>query len=148
MNERVVSHIEIFPLLANSNHRITSAKTPDYNCIAWAADDSDCWWWPTPKGVSYWPPGISRAVTIESFTRAFSTLGYEVCNDAILEEKYEKVAIYVNLDDVPTHMARQLSDGTWTSKLGQSNDINHNTLQVISGPTYGTATVYMRRLRK
>ena len=40
-----------FPRLAPQNHRITSPAGIEYNCVAWAAGDTENWWQP---GV-YWP---------------------------------------------------------------------------------------------
>jgi len=56
---------------------------------------------------------------------------------------FEKVAIYA-LDGEPTHAARQLSDGTWTSKLGKDIDITH-TLRALEGSTYGQVAAYLKR---
>lgn len=40
-----------FPHLTNSNHRVTSPESRNYNCIAWAVGDIANWWQP---GV-FWP---------------------------------------------------------------------------------------------
>jgi hypothetical protein len=53
-------------------------------------------------------------------------------------------------DWIPTHMARQLPNGAWTSKCGPEEDITHFTLDALE--TYGTIynygcdVLYMRRL--
>ena len=52
--------------------------------------------------------------------------------------------IYV-LNAVPTHAARQLPDGKWTSKLGPFEDIKHSTLVCLKGPLYGEPDTYMKR---
>ena len=134
-----------FPSLDANNHRLTSPITSDYNCIAWAAEEDDRWWWPGPVSVSYWPQGIARVPTCDAFVDAFKTIGYDVCVTPELEEGFAKVALYVDANNNPTHMARQLADGTWTSKLGQAYDINHHTLEAISGPTYGAPSVFLRK---
>jgi len=89
---------------------------------------------------------------LENFIRAFGKFGYEPCENSELEENFEKVAIYVSTKDeihtpkgTPTHMARQLSDGKWTSKLGQDVDISHNSLQSIEGKTYGEIKQILKR---
>lgn len=79
-------------------------------------------------------------------------LGYEVCdlNDVGLDVDFEKVAIYAIESEV-RHMARQLSDGKWTSKLGsQINDpdICHDNLEMLEGGRYGRVACIMRRRRK
>ena len=133
-----------FPELNAANSRPTSPITSDYNCIAWAAEESDSWWWPLPIGAGYWPPQVPRAETVDAFVAAFATIGFLQCETSSLEAKFHKVAIYT-MNNVPTHMARQLPDGTWTSKLGHNIDINHFTLEALHGPAYGAATHYLSR---
>ena len=72
-------------------------------------------------------------------------LGYEVCENGVLEQGFEKVAIYVDTRSVPTHMARQLDNGNWTSKLGQSFDIRHDAPDNLDGDNYGATAVYMKK---
>jgi hypothetical protein len=83
---------------------------------------------------------------------AFNWLGYFQCDNSRLEPYYEKVALYAN-GASPKHMARQLRDGTWTSKCGGAEDITHFTLDALEsyGPhpikaNYGCAVVFMKRL--
>ena len=102
------------------------------------------WWWPDPKGVAFWPRGIERAETVDAFTAAFVSLGYVPCVDGAISPGVQKVALYTK-NGAPTLMARQMPDGTWTSKLGQSIDINHYTLDAIHSPLYGAATHFFSR---
>ena len=134
-----------FPNLANENWNIASEATSEYNCIAWAAHDNERWWWPDPSEQYYWPPSLLREETRDCFMRAYGTLGYEVCYDSSVEAGFEKIAIYVGDDGKPTHAARQLSNGKWTSKLGNCHDIEHETANGVSGTAYGQVAVYMRR---
>ena len=136
------------PNLDNSNHRITSPVTSRYNCIAWAAEDDHLWWWPDPLNTCYWPPNVSRETTLEAFIQAYSQLGYEVCDDGNLEDQFEKITIYTTRKfgiKEPTHAARQLPNGKWTSKLGPQEDIEHSAPESVNGPVYGSPEVYMRR---
>ena len=133
-----------FPLLGPDNHEVTSPETPRYNCIAWAAGDERRWWWPDPDGVAYWPVAAPREETIGAFAAAYGTLGYSPCADASIEPGHEKIAVYA-LGGPPTHAARQLSDGRWSSKLGSSVDIAHS-LEALNGPLYGAAGLFLRRL--
>jgi len=135
----------IFPNLRSGNYEITSERSPSYNCIAWAAGRTDRWWWPSPPPFSYWPENVPRKESIQSFVLAFKELGYEPCENVRLEPGYEKVAIYADADRIPTHMARQLASGDWTSKLGQLEDIRHSTLEEIEGTAYGRAVQILRR---
>lgn len=48
-------------------------------------------------------------------------------------------------DGVNVHAARQLNSGLWTSKLGESNDIQHSTPYTIQGRLYGKVACILRR---
>jgi hypothetical protein len=128
--------------------RMTSPESVDYNCIAWAAGEDDRFWWPDLLGIGYWPPGAVRRETLDAFVEAYGTLGYAVCADGILEEGFEKVALFTRAGK-PTHAARQLRSGAWTSKLGRSFDIEHDTPEAVAGVPgcgiYGEVAVFLRR---
>jgi hypothetical protein len=135
---------DAFPLLESEGFRETSPATKDYNCIAWAAGQTTQWWWPEENATYFWPESQPRAATLESFHQAFETLGYLSCTGAELEPGYERIAFFVR-DGKPTHAARQLPDGQWTSKLGKYLDIIH-TLRGLEGPEYGRVASFMKRL--
>jgi len=42
-------------------------------------------------------------------------------------------------------MARQLENGKWTSKLGELEDIEHDTLDVFDDSDYGTVACIMKK---
>lgn len=137
-----------FPNLQRSGYSITSPATIDYNCIAWVADDTEIWWWPDPQYGYYWPSGILRTETIETFIEAFKLLGYTKCEDHKYENGFEKIAIFADSNGKPTHAARQLSSGKWTSKLGRAEDIEHHSLEGIEGSDYGSVTIILKRPEK
>lgn len=138
--------LSLFPKVVFSAMEITSPVTDRYNCIAWAANDTRRWWWPDRAPNSFWPRGILRARTLEAFEEAFGTLGYGRCDAGDLEPALEKVAIYANEYGAPTHAARQLESGSWTSKLGHIEDIRHELLH-LEGTHYGAVARFMRRPR-
>lgn len=157
-NSRCALLEQVFPKLISSGYNKTSERTgrpPEpkaYKCIAWAASVSDRWWW--PEGDDYWPWWSKRKTERKYFIRAFHGLGYTVCNDSSLESSFEKVALYEKDDFIPEHMARQLADGSWTSKCGPEEGITHFTLDALEsfGPwilqriaEYGKDVVYMKR---
>jgi hypothetical protein len=127
-----------FPNLGGA-FAITSPQDERYNCIAWAAGDSTRWWWPDDD--SYWPPTVERVHSLTAFVAAFMTLGYEVTLDQSHQSDYEKITIYGD-DSGPLHAARQVEDGTWTSKLGPYEDIQHDTVNGVACPTYGNPLVF------
>jgi hypothetical protein len=63
-----------------------------------------------------------------------------------METGWEKVALFAHEDGTPTHAARQLASGRWTSKLGELEDIEHE-LEAVEGAAYGSVVVYLKRLR-
>ena len=124
---------------------VTSPATTNYNCIAWAAGDQNRWWWPDGLSLYFWPAGIPRTETLGSFVQAFQLLGYQSCASAAYERGYERVAIFVNSAGVPTHMARQIDNTNWTSKLGSNVDVSHNLTALPLPLGYGTVAQVMRR---
>lgn len=91
-----------FPNLSSSSFEVTSELSLEYKCIAWAAGDNSRWWWPTG---GYWPINDTRT-TVDSFLRAFATIGYLPADDDSLEAGYEKVAWYAKANHV-THAAHE-----------------------------------------
>ena len=93
---------DLFPKLTRENHEITSPATVRYNCIAWAARNTERWWQP---GV-FWPVDSSRDDHgIGNVVEAFRSLGYEECDDGTLEAGFEKLALYGSAM-MYTHAAR------------------------------------------
>lgn len=156
----------VFPQLRRDEYSKTSCEDTHYNCIAHAACKDDNWWWPVEGAVEgvYWPVGVDPKETIEAFILAYETVGYEVfpTQSRELEAGLEKIAIYEAPDPddngkiKPSHAARQLPDGSWTSKLGDWEDIEHRTLEALEtgddeahqGLGYGKVAVIMQRPRR
>lgn len=136
----------LFPNLRDSGFEETSPASVEYNCIAWAAGETHRIWWPSDDPtLAYWPVDVERAETIESFVAAFATLGYQPCVTTVVEHGFEKVALYVDATQTPTHTARQLPSGEWTSKIGRDIDIMHKTLPALEGRSYGAYHIVLRR---
>jgi hypothetical protein len=134
----------VFPNLGPSGYKITSPESIDYNCIAWAAEAANQWWWPDHNFSCYWPDKVPREETIEAFIQAFQDLGYEPCEDGSLEPNFNKIVFYAHASGRPTHAARQLRTGKWTSKIGCDIDIEHS-LEALVGAEYGRTTKFMKR---
>lgn len=137
---------KLFPNLTKERYAITSPMTIEYNSIAWAFDDTERCWWPDPYYQYYWPPDMPRVDSIENFVKAFERLGYIACDNSKFEKGFEKVAIYANQYGKPTHAARQLESGIWTSKLGKLEDISHD-IDGISGNLYGNVVIVLKRAK-
>src|SRR5438067_12383508 len=97
-----------FPRLTTGQFDLTSGADVYHNCFAWAAEDDHNWWQPEAGGGYYWPEGVPRTSTLESYTAAYESLGYTVCQSAEQEPGYQRVALYVGEAGMPTHAARQL----------------------------------------
>jgi len=129
-----------------SSFRVTSPPSRDYNCIAWAAGDTRHWWWPdvdADDDTLFWPPGVPLEETVDAFVAAFATLGYTPCSRDEAEAGFEKAALFARAG-VPTHAARQLPSGRWTSKSGLREDIEHD-LHAVSGEKYGAVVRLLKR---
>ena len=136
---------DALPNLTAENYRITSPTSWQYNCIAWVIGISDAWWWPVPG--RYWPAEVPREENIDAFLSALATRGYSPCLSGDVEVEREKIAIYC-VGVAPTHAARQLADGWWTSKLGPSFDIEHADLEALAGGVYGEPRILLSSRKK
>ena len=134
--------VAVFPQMATEPYLPTSSATFAYNCVAHAFKDDARWWEPDPLGMYYWPIG-RREKTIKAWVLLAESFGYVSCDNGNLESGFEKIAIYI-LNQRPSHITRQLDDGTWTSKLGSCVDISH-TLAGLEGTEYGRLARYLKK---
>lgn len=134
-----------FPKLAIDRHDVSSQPSPQYNCIAWAAEDDTMNWWPGNVRGYFWPEGVPRDNSLAAFVWAFGTLGYELCTDGEFEAGYQKIVLYGHNVREVTHAARQLPNELWTSKLGPQHDIWHEHPDSVICSTYGAVLAFMRR---
>lgn len=132
---------DLFPNLKSMGYMKVSCEDSSYNCIAWAFGVNDTWWEPT-EGY-YWPGKLYNC-TVEALVKICEQFGYAKCENAEYEDGFEKVAIYGDKKNY-THMARQLGNGKWTSKLGGLEDIEHDLLDALVGTEYGEVKCIMRK---
>lgn len=93
----------------------------------------------------YWPDYPPADSTVATLSIIFSHEGYEACADGNLESGYEKLVLYYRPSTGEfLHVARQMPDGRWTSKLGKGEDITHNSVEALEG-YYGQVCRYMRK---
>jgi len=140
MDERLKAE---FPKLSHPQDKKTSEADPGYNCIAWAFKDNQKWWWPHKR--AFWPKKIRNLTPMEAFDELFIEDGWEETEVLKFEEGYEKIALF-SKNGNPTHAARLLKNGKWTSKLGGEIDIMHD-LHELEGPAYGNVVkIYRKRI--
>jgi hypothetical protein len=125
-----------FPSLG-SNYEVMSPTTgKGYNCIAWSLGITNRWVW----------PGDSLA----AFDRLNKQHGYRRLPklDLSLKRGVDKIVLYGQNNNGQfraTHQSRQMSDGNWSSKLGQMPLIRHRGPSALSGSSYGQPMyVYVR----
>lgn len=125
-----------FPNLTDPLSKQTSPKDSRYNCIAWAFGENRRWWWPVNKPGYFWPKQLSNKSPLEEFEDWFELDGWEPTKEIGFDPSFIKVALFV-LNGQPTHAARLLQTGMWTSKLGSDLDLAHG-FDELDGPVYGS----------
>lgn len=85
-------------------------------------------------------------LTEHAFTELYASLGYERCRDGKFQRGFEKIALFAK-DGAPTHAAKQLPSGRWSSKLGRWEDITHELAAVAGNALneYGEVIAFFRR---
>lgn len=146
MKEKI---IEWFPLLGeDKDFIITSPKTRAYNCISWATEHDDMWYWPPlgskPDDDEYWPAELADDTRIETFISAMELEGFRRCPSDDTDTNCTRIALYSKDGDC-THASRQLPNGRWTSKLGFWHDIQHSNPEALEGEIYGSIYCYMKK---
>lgn len=122
-----------FPYLG-TDFEVMAPRTKVYNCIAWSIGITSRWVWP--------------GTTVSAFDRLYGSYGFRrvrtgrlTATDFAVVPGVQKIVLYAHVSKDGkvkcTHGARQLSDGTWTSKLGKLPRIRHLTPQALNGPSYG-----------
>jgi hypothetical protein len=135
-----------FPRLEAEGYEVKSEATPDYNCIAFAADDLSRRWSPFPEEDAYWPEGISRGAGVDVFVELYESFQYARCDNSDFEEGFEKIAIYFDAKESEvTHASKLIGPSEWTSKLGDWEDIAHKTLEALESTDYGKAVAFLKR---
>ena len=74
---------------------------------------------------------------MEAFSLLLAKNGWVKTDNRLVALGLKKIALYYNpLTGEPTHAARLLENGFWTSKLGDNIDLSHE-LSELEGPEYG-----------
>lgn len=135
-----------FPALkGGKGYQKTSESSTDYNCLSWVLG-IDWVNYATDELPGYfWFPGVARVWEMATIRQIVEKHSYIECDSFELEEGYEKIVFYVDDSGSPEHFSRQLPTGKWTSKLGGLWDIEHDELDSIAIPEYGTPKVVFKR---
>lgn len=152
------AHIEYwFPNTVNADVlEITSPKALTYNCVAWSLGIDSHWVEPyLPFGAkvmpwAVWPNTEDQGLAIKTYVKMFRGEGFVKASRGNLEVGFDKIVIYWDkASENFTHVARQMDDGRWWSKLGRASDVQHvkpDTLGPIGSPSgYGEVWGYMKR---
>lgn len=126
-----------FEVLAPSTGK--AGEKGAYNCIAHSIKVYSRWVWP--------------GTTVADFDKLYGSYGYRRVKglDYRFDKRYEKIVLYAKVNKGKwecTHGARQLADGTWTSKLGAGPLIRHERPESVAGPSYGKPIAVYVKLRK
>jgi hypothetical protein len=111
-----------------------------YNCISHTLRIYNRWVWP--------------GKTLADFDRLYGSYGYKRLRrkDYRFNPSTDKIVLYARVAKNGkvecTHGARQLADGTWTSKLGAGPLIRHATPAAVGGPSYGKPIAVYVKARK
>ncbi len=139
-------------LAGDSNFQILSARTPIYNCIAWAMGYDDRWVEPVAYPGCWWPSNAQRGMSPEALISAFKAEGFELSENRFPEEGYSKVVLYKKADSEEwTHAARIITADIEYSKFGAEWDCQHshnvlcNTTKGQEDLSYGVPYAYMKR---
>ena len=135
-----------WPRLKKNKFHFTSEQTPYYNCFSWAMKVTNIWmdmyYFSNKFNIKYSELDHSANGYAEILKKYFN---YEICPDGSFEKNMEKVVLYENKYGEWTHIARQLDNGNWTSKLGKLEDIEHYNINCLSDGDYGNPVIYMRK---
>ena len=101
---------------------------------------------PSPFPYFNWPGDLPQNDHAETYIRFFEQHGYQLADGPFVEPGFTKIAIYVE-DDKFRHVARQLRNGQWSSKIGSKEDVIHELTALEShGPFgYGAASIFMKK---
>jgi len=131
-----------FPNSYKEPFEITSSETPDYNCLAWALNDNSKWY--ESDDDYFWFNDIARDNLLTTIQKIFENLGFHQTNFAKYQIDYERIALFSIDNNECSHLARQIDEDKWTSKLGSSYDVNHSIKSIENG-IYGNAVIFLER---
>jgi len=134
-----------FPALRGKDYEL-SDEDFNYNCLAYAVGDLSSWWEPPKQAGRYWPAGFPEDTTVQTVESIVAVFGFTVEVDRLSTPEAEAIAIYADGTDW-THFAR-LSNGCWSSKLGEGHDVKRVELKDLQGHIYGHVAKVLSRPKR
>ena len=131
-----------FPRLVGKEYEL-SPEDFNFNCLAFALGDHSNWWEPPRGPGQYWPPGFPDDTTVATVEAIIRIHGFTVEILATQIPETDAIAIYATGNQW-RHFAK-FSNGVWSSKLGDGNDIIGNSLQDLEMPIYGNVVKVLCR---
>jgi hypothetical protein len=132
-----------FPNSEKEPIKIDSPETSDYNCVAWILGKTNNWY--EPDEEYDWIEGLPMSDDLNTMQAFFEHFGFQVCEKFDnFDSSIELIAIFAK-EGIFTHVAKLLKNGNWTSKLGNSYDVEHG-LESISNGLYGEVALYMQKI--
>jgi hypothetical protein len=122
----------IFSGLEAAGHSVTSPFDRGYNCVAWIVNDTTQWWEPPNGNGRFWPQGLPTTPDRDAYLALFESWGFSACANDSLESGKEKIAVWFQ-GEIFQHVAKQLENGWWSSKLGIYQDISHDSNACLCG---------------
>ena len=130
----------------------TSEETDSYNCVAYILEIDDKW---IDSYSYYWPDDLKRGDSPQHYAEFFKRKNYdnkrvdfEKCDKGNFEKGIEKIAIFQDKFGNFTHVAIQLENENWSSKMGDYEDIIHYSLEAVGKGDYGEPVIFMQRKRE
>jgi len=140
MSRRDVEHD--FPRLVGKQYGL-SPEDFSFNCLAYALGDASQWWEPPKKPGQYWPPGFPEDTTVETVEAILRVHGYTTEIMPSETPTSDAIAVYASGNHW-RHFAK-FSGGSWSSKLGEGNDVSGVSLQDLEAPIYGVVVKVLCR---
>jgi hypothetical protein len=96
--------------------------------------------------VQFYHEDGSLDVRLSTYIDYFTRLGFNEIDGKELQERVLKIAIYSDNNNDFKHVSRQLQDnGKWVSKIGDWEDIVHDSPEALLGKSYGTKLVILAK---
>jgi hypothetical protein len=152
----------MFPNLKHGDAQIASKVDAAQNCLGFVIGDKKRPWWPwswspagygAPGGLvppNYWPDDLPSDETVPTIRMALERFGCKVC-DSVGDpnrNEIERAVIYASAAGTAAHVAKELPNGRWASKLGDFHDIHHRTTANLEGNVYGHVVLTLCRPRE